>query len=213
MKIEVLIVDDHALVREGLVAVLALEPDLQVVAQARDGDEALGLLGSNGPAVVIVDVNLPRMSGIELTRRIVERSPSSAVLILSMHRDKEVVRAAFEAGALGYLAKDSPRAELAAAVRAVASRQRFVGPGIDPGSLGPVLRGEPRAREALSPRETDVLRLVAEGLASKEIADRLGLTTRTVEWYRGQIMGKLGIGSVAGLVKFALRHHLVALDE
>lgn len=210
--IDVVLVDDRALVREALAALLATEPGLRVVAESVDGEDALRRFPTLGRAVAVVACGLERLGGIELTRRSLALGLPIAILLVASERGAEQARAAIEAGACGYLYEDTTRAAFTAAILDVAAGRRVLPVGLDPALLAAPLRGDVRHAE-LTLRERDVVRLVAAGLASKAIADRLGLTARTVEWYRASVMRKLGIDSIAVLVKYALVHDLARLDR
>ena len=200
----ILVVDDHGLMRDGLRALLAREPDLEVAGDAADGHEAVALAASLRPDVVLMDVCMPGLDGVEATRRIVEARPATRVLGLSMHADRTYVHGMFAAGATGYVLKSAAPKELFEAIRAVHAARRYVSPGIAGAPDGP--------RPALAARELEVLRLLADGKSSKEVAAELGLAVSTVETYRRQIMAKLDLHSVAELTKYALRHGLTAID-
>ena len=213
MAIRIVLADEHALVRAGLAALLEAEPELQVVAQAGDGEETLRLIETLRPDVAVVEVNMPLLGGVEVARRALDAGLQTAVVLLSVEGGTELVRSAGEAGAAGYSAKAAAASELVEAVRAAAAGQLFLGPPGARDGLGDLAGGSTNAEVALTPREKDVLRLIAQGLASKEIADRLGISTRTVEAYRVAIMDKVGVRHIAGLTKYALRHQLATLDE
>lgn len=207
--IRVLVADDHAVVREGIRRVLEVETNLIVVAEAEDGESALRLVREGGLDIAVVDISMPGMSGIELTRRMREVCPEVGVLILSIHDHPEYVLEAMRAGANGYLLKSAAPAEVREAVRAVAAGGEHFAPEVA-SRLGEALRGDvdpapTAARLAqITTREREVLALVAEGRTSREIGGALGISHRTVETHRESIMRKLGIRSVAGLTRFAL---------
>lgn len=214
--IRVLIADDHALVRAGIRSLLESLRDIDVVAEAREGREALALVRRHHPHVALVDVAMPEMNGIELAAEIARVEPATRVVILSMHATEEYVRRALRAGAAGYLLKDAGVSELETAVRAVARGESYLSPAVS----GFVVAGyvQPRAEggselERLTPRQREVLQLVAEGHATKEIAQRLGIGVRTVETHRAQLMERLAIHDVAGLVRFAIRAGLISPDR
>ncbi|MCC6623208.1 MAG: response regulator transcription factor [Deltaproteobacteria bacterium] len=211
--IRTVVADDHGLVRAGLVALLRDERDLEVVAQASDGEDALRHIERLRPEVAVVDVAMPGMTGIEVARKARDLGARTAVVLLSVSGGPEFVRAAVDAGAAGYVVKAAAARELVDAVRSAAAGHFFLSPSVARDALG---GGGPQVAPpptALSPRERDVLRLIARGLSSKEVADALGLRTRTVETYRVSIMDKVGIRHIAGLTKYAIRHHLATLDE
>jgi DNA-binding NarL/FixJ family response regulator len=205
----ILLVDDHPMVREGLRAVLEQEPDLRVAGEAGDGQTALEACDLLHPDVVVMDVGLPGLDGIEATRLLRSRAPGSRVVALSMNADRRYVEAMLSAGAWAYLVKSAPTAELVRAIRAVAQGERYLSPEV---ARAPAERGGAEVGARLSPRERDVLRLVAEGLTSKECAVRLGVAVSTIETHRKQLMAKLKLRSVAELTKFAIRTGLTSLD-
>jgi two-component system, NarL family, response regulator NreC len=203
--------DDHRVVRSGLRRLLADEPDIEVVGEAGTADEAVALAQATRPDVFVMDQGLPGASGIEATRRLRLVSPATRVLMLTVHDDVAYLRAAFQAGAAGYLVKDAADVELVEAVRALAAGRQYVHP-----SLGAALLAAetPAARPqgpggVLSERELEVLRLVARGLTSAQIAERLVVSVRTVETHRAHIQHKLGVGSRAELFGFAREHGLL----
>jgi two-component system nitrate/nitrite response regulator NarL len=199
--IGVLLVEDHQVVREGIVALLAVEDDIEVVGTATDGLEALEKAHDTLPDVMVTDIGIPGLNGIELTRRVQKELPDVASLALSMHDDLQMVHRAFKAGVSGYLLKGVSISELCDAIRAVARGEKYLGSDVpaDPGVA------EDRA-DPLSDREREVLQLVAEGYTAKEIGERLGLSPRTVDNHRSNIMDRLGIRTIAGLVRYAIRN-------
>jgi len=211
-KLTVLVADDHTIVREGLLGLLRREPDLDVVAEAADGEEALGGVESLALDVAILDIAMPRMTGVEVARKVRDLGLRTAVVLLSMHIEPAFVRAALDAGASAYVLKTAGARELVEAVRAAAAGDMYLSPRVTSTALGAV-RTEPREAPPLTPRERDVLRFLARGLSSKEIATELAIGARTVDGYRAEIMEKLGIRHVPGLVKYAIRHQLATLDE
>lgn len=214
--IRVALADDHALVRAGLAALLAPEPDIEVVGEAGDGPGAIALaLAEPHPDVLLVDLALPGLPGLEVARRVLEATDEVAVLIVSMHKDDDYVLAAIRAGAAGYVVKEGAAHELPAAIRAAAEGRLYLSPIVARAAREPT----PAAARAalatpadLTPRERDVLVLVADGLSTKEIATRLGISVKTADAHRQALMRRLGIHDVAGLVKFALRHGLTMLQ-
>lgn len=213
MPITVLIADDHAVVREGLENLLAAQPDISVVGTAGEGREAVRQAVKLQPAVVIMDIAMPQMNGIEAAREIRERAPQSKVVILSMHSSAEHVFHALEAGVRAYLLKDSAAKEIVAAVHAVHAGRRYLSPQIAETMAEVVTRSaaeSPLSR--LSARERQVLQLVAEGRSSAQIAATLYLSPKSVDTYRSRVMQKLHVGDVAGLVKFAIQHGITSLE-
>ncbi len=205
--------DDHRVVRSGLRRLLADEPDIEVVGEAGTADEAVALAQAERPDVFIMDQGLPGASGIEATRRLRLVSPATRVLMLTVHDDVAYLRAAFQAGAVGYLVKDAADVELVEAVRALAAGRQYVHPSLGAALLAPeAAPARPQGPGGvLSEREMKVLRLVARGMTSAQIAERLVVSIRTVETHRAHIQHKLGVGSRAELFGFAQEHGL--LDE
>ena len=211
--LRILLADDHALVRAGLRALLAELPGLEVVAEAGDGYEALELIREKKPDIALVDVSMPMRSGLEVAARARKDYPEVRVVMLSMHADAEFVRQALAAGAAGYLVKHADRAEFELALRAIARGETWLSPAVSKMvAASHTQRGQPRAEgpfELLTPRQREVLQLVAEGLSTKEIASRLNVSVKTVEAHRTELMERLGIHGVAGLVRYAIRMGLV----
>jgi DNA-binding NarL/FixJ family response regulator len=213
MPINIFIADDHAIVREGLVHLLTLQGDLQVVGSAADGREAVNQVVRLQPDVVVLDIHMPDMNGIEATRQLSAKLPSAAVVILSMHASPEHVFHALEAGARAYLQKESAAQELVEAVRSVHAGRRYLSPRIAALVAEHVGRRPISAPlQQLSRREREILQLVVEGHTSARIGQRLNLSPKTVDTYRSRMMQKLGIDDVTGLVKFAIRQGLITLD-
>ena len=208
----VLIVDDHTMVRESLVSVLQADGEVQVVAQAADGIEAIEKAMQTHPDVVIVDLSMPRLGGVEVVRRLREALPATRVLVLTMHQEDEYVLQAVRAGASGYLVKDSAASELLAAVRSLHAGRGYFGPQAAR-TLAEQLQHPERTLDdpygRLTPREREVLHLIAEGLTTKEIARRLDISTKTAENHRGHVLEKLDVRNTAELVRYALRKGLV----
>jgi DNA-binding NarL/FixJ family response regulator len=203
-KITVLLVDDHSLVRRGFRRILEDEPDMEVVGEAGDGENAIQLARELTPQVVVMDCALPGMNGLQATRQILEQSPHTAVLMLSMHTENTWVRQAIEAGAKGYILKDAMDLELGSAVRKVAAGETVFDPKLEQRSP---LKGERSA--ALTPRELEVLQMIVDGKSNKEIAAVLDLSANTVAVHRANIMNTLGIHKTAELVVYAIRAGLV----
>ncbi len=213
--IKVLLADDHALVREGTRRLLEAEPDIRVVAEAGDGAEAVAQAEQTQPDVVIMDIALPGMSGIEATRQIKIRQPHIAVLALTAYDDEQYVLALLDAGAAGFLLKDVRGEELAAAVRAVHRGESVLQPRIAQRALlRAIARRSPTpSPPPLSEREMEVLREAARGLPNKDIARRLNLSVRTIHTHLGNAFNKLGVGSRTEAVLLALRRGWISLDE
>ncbi|HPS78955.1 MAG TPA: response regulator transcription factor [Thermoanaerobaculaceae bacterium] len=215
MPVRIVLADDHRIVREGLRDLLERRTDLKVVGEAADGEAAVRLAHELAPDIVILDVSMPKLNGIEATRQIVAVCPSVRVLALSMHSDRRFVIEMLKAGASGYLLKDGAFDELIHAIESVMARAAYLSPAITDMVVKEYiasLPGEERsAFGVLTPREREVLQLLAEGLPTKAIAARLLLSVKTVETYRQQIMEKLDLHSVAELTKYAIREGLTSL--
>jgi two-component system response regulator NreC len=207
--IKILLADDHALVRHGFRMILSAQPDMEIVGEAGNGREAVELAQKLKPDVVVMDVAMPELNGIEATRRIIELAPRARVLALSMHKDAVYVREILRAGARGYLLKDSADADLIAAVRAVAKGEGYLSPGVSDAVLSDYRRHVTDPLDLLTSREREVLQLIAEGKTNKEIATSLSLSVYTVEAHRGRLMEKLNLHSTGELVRFAVRSGLI----
>lgn len=208
----VLIADDHTMVRESLVRVLQADGDVQVVAQAADGVQALEMALLTRPDVVVADLSMPRLNGIEVVRRLHDLLPSAKVLVLTMHQEDEYVLQAVRAGASGYLVKDSAAAELLAAVRSLHAGRGYFGPQAAR-TLAEQLQHPERTVDdpygRLTDREREVFHLLAEGKTTKEIARELDISAKTAENHRGRVLDKLGTRNTAELVRYALRKGLL----
>ncbi len=207
-SVRVLLVEDHTIVREGLKAMLALESDLLVVGEAPDGNAGVKLAKELSPDVVVMDLNLPGLNGVDATQAIKQACPATRVLVLSMYGGPEHVRPAVRAGASGYLVKGTGVSELVSGIRAVSRGEPWFSHGI----AAILLRDPDGGAGSLTPREREVLRYVAEGLSSAEIARALDLSVKTVESHRSRIMTKLDVTNAAGLVREAIRLGLVSAD-
>jgi DNA-binding NarL/FixJ family response regulator len=214
MSIRVLLVDDHAILREGVRRLLEMQGDLEVVGEAADGVAAVEMATALTPHVVVMDIAMPELNGIEATRRIVARCPGVRVIALSIHSNRAFMAEMLRAGAAGYLVKTATCAELVWAIHAVFNGQVYLSPAISGAVVDGFVRHVPADRtaafSALSPREREVLQLVAEGRTTKLIAARLHVSAKTVEAHRAQIMGKLHIHSIAGLTKFAVHEGITS---
>lgn len=214
--ISILLADDHTLVREGIRALVEKLPAVTVIGEAKDGREALRLIREHQPDLVLMDIAMPGLNGLEATARVSKEFPDVKVIILSMYANEEYVREAISAGAAGYLAKRSAAAELEHAITAVARGERYFSPLVsvhitrDPA-------GHPTADRAwierLTPRQREILQLIAERHTTKDIAAILNISVKTVETHRAQLMQRLDIHDVPGLVRFAIRAGLASLDE
>ncbi len=214
--IRVLLAEDHTIVREGLKALLNATADLQVVGEVEDGRAAVDAVSRLQPDVVVMDLNMPKLNGVDATREIREKVGAPKVVILSMYDGEEYVRPAIRAGASGYLLKGSGLSDLVKAIRAVAGGEAFFSPAIamillkDSRGEGPAESKDPA--DGLTKREREVLTLVGDGKSSPEIAKILGLSVKTIEGHRGRIMAKLECHNVAGLVRHAIRLGLVKAE-
>jgi len=206
--IRIVIVDDHALVREGVTRLLEVSPDLRVIGSFDDDTAAVRFAARAEPDVAIVDVAMPRTSGIDLARRLRAVSPKTRLLMLSMHARPEYVQQAFRAGANGYVLKEAAGAEVVAAVRAVHAGKRYLSAGIALRAPGEAVEDDPLER--LSAREMEVLKLVVEGNTSHEVARLLGLSPKSIDTYRSRLMTKLDVDHLTALIKFAIRRGLTS---
>jgi len=217
-KIKILIADDHAVVREGTRQILEKEPDLEVVAEAGDGEEAVQLAGTSKPDVAMIDIAMPKLDGVEATRQIKALYPTIAVLILTAYDDDQLVFGLLEAGAAGYLLKSVHGRELVDAVRAVYAGESVLHPSIARKVLNRFAHvsgqpQEPKPLELLTEREREVLRLATRGLSNQDIARELSLSLRTVQAHLGHIFNKLGVSSRTEAVVRALKEGWVTLDD
>jgi two-component system, NarL family, response regulator NreC len=215
--IRVVLAEDHMIVREGLRALLEGRDDVVVVAEADDGEAAVKAAAEHRPDVVVMDLNLPNLNGVDATKQIRKAQPDTHVLILSMYSTEEHVRPAIRAGAEGYLIKGSGLSDLVAAIKAVSTGNAFFSPQVakivlDDSRRATQAGGNDRTGSELTPRERQILKLVAEGRSSPEIAKELNVSVKTVEGHRGRIMAKLDSRNVAGLVRHAIRLGLVSTD-
>jgi len=208
-KIRIVLADDHSVVRQGFRRILDAQPDMEIVGEASNGKEALDLAAQLTPDVVVMDVAMPELNGIEATRRMAEAAPRTRVLALSMHKDSVYVREILRAGARGYLLKDAVDEDLIAAVRAVSRGEGYLSPGVADAVLTDYRQHVTDPIDLLTSREREVLQLIAEGKTNKEIATTLNLSVYTVDAHRGRIMEKLNLHSTGELVRFAIRKGLV----
>jgi DNA-binding NarL/FixJ family response regulator len=208
----IVVADDHKIVREGLVRLLQEREDFTVVGEASDGEEAVQMVLDKQPDVVIMDIWMPRLSGIDATRRIGKRGCDSKILVLSMHESRTYVEEVLRAGASGYIVKNSASTDLIQAIDAVRGGASYLSPAITQQVVDAIARpgdASPTGVAMLTDREREVLQLIAEGLSSKEIANMLGVSLKTVDSHRSNLMEKLDIHKVSGLVRFAIRAGLV----
>jgi DNA-binding NarL/FixJ family response regulator len=217
VSITVFLADDHAVVRDGLRVLLEAQPDIRVIGDAANGRETVRQVARLRPDVVVIDIAMPELNGIEAAQEIGEICPSTQIIILSMHSTTEHIFRALQAGARGYLLKESAGIEVVNAVRAVHAGHRYLSPKTSDKLVDDYVR-QRKAAEAksplarLSPREREVLQLVVEGNSSAEIADTLSLSVKTVETYRTRLMHKLDISDLPSLVKFAIQHGITSLE-
>ena len=216
IPVRVLLADDHALVRAGIRALLQDLEGVTVVAEAGNGADVLELARTHRPDVVLLDISMPGLSGLDVSAQLERELPEVRVVVLSMHANEEYVLQALRAGAVGYMLKDSATAELELALKAVMQGETYLSPRISKqvveGYVQRVGADQP-ASEKLTPRQREVLRLIAEGHSTKEIAHRLELSVKTVETHRAQLMERLQIRDIAGLVKYAIRNGLVTIGK
>lgn len=215
MPIRILLADDHTVVRDGLRALLEKQPDMTVVAEACDGRDSIRLAEEQSPDVVVMDIGMPSLNGIEATRRILAANPRTAVVMLSMHQDESYVLRSLKAGAKGYLLKDSLRGDVIDAIRAVAQGRSFLTRKVrlmlqEDYVRQMESRGLEDSYDLLTDREREVLHMVAEGKSNKEVAGLLNISPTTVETHRAHILQKLGIHSVPELILYAVRKGIVS---
>jgi len=209
-SVRLLIADDHAVVRQGIRQILADAPELEIVAEASNGLEALELMRSTGVDVVILDLSMPGLSGLETVKKIKQDCPRVPILVLSMHPEEQYAVRVMRAGAAGYLTKDSAPEELVAAVRSIAGGHKYVTSTLAEQLALELERGSERSpHEALSDREYQVMLLMAEGLRGQDIAERLTLSVKTVSTYRARLLHKMNMSTNAELIRYALREGLV----
>jgi DNA-binding NarL/FixJ family response regulator len=212
MPTRILLVDDHAIVRDGLALLLNSQPGLQVVGAASEGRQAIALCRQLAPAVVVMDISMPDLDGIEATRLIHQQFPQVAVIILSMHSSSEYIYRSFQAGAAGYVQKESAGSELVDAVMTVVLGRRYLSPILLDQEADFQAFPPPKSPlDSLSSREVEVLHRVVEGHSSQQIANELSLSVKTVETYRSRLMQKLGVSDIPALVRFAILHGLTPL--
>jgi DNA-binding NarL/FixJ family response regulator len=220
-QISILLADDHQILRSGLRSLLDEQSDMKVIAEAENGRAAVQLVRELTPTVVVMDITMPDLNGVEATRQILKEVPGAKVIALSEHSDRRFVSAAMKAGAVGYLPKAAPFEELAAAVRVVASGGVYLSPRVAGVIVDDYVRGgsatenlqDASAFSVLTDREREVLQLMAEGLATKQVAAHLHVSIKTVETHRAKTMSKLNLHSVAELTKYAIREGLTSVER
>jgi len=213
--IRLLLAEDHTLMRAGIRALLESLPGIEVVGEASTGPEAIALAEQLQPDLILLDISMPELNGLEVAVRILKTDPRRRVVFLSMHTDAVYVRRAFQTGAAGYLVKGADVPELALAIRAVMRGESYVSPAVSKDVIGDYRRVDAKdvtPLEALTPRQREILQLVSEGNSTKDIARRLDLSVKTVESHRSELMDRLDIHDVTGLVRFAIRHGLISPD-
>ena len=209
--IRIVIADDHAIVRAGVRAILSTKGDVTIAAEAADGRAALDAVAQHRPDVLVIDLTMPELNGMEAIGRVRALSPMTKVLVLSMHAAPEFVRPALRAGALGYVVKGAGLDDLVTAIRTVAAGERFLDAQANASSLNEDFEPESADDlERLTPREREVLQLVAEGFTNREIGERIGIAAKTVDVHRTSLMKKLDLHSAAALTRFALRRGLIS---
>ncbi len=213
--IRVVLAEDHALVRAGLRSLLDAIPGVAVTGEASDGQETLRLVAALRPDVLLLDITMPGLNGLDVCARVSREHPATRVLILSMHQSEEYVRHAFRAGAVGYLIKQGDPEDLVMALRALERGERYLSPAVPPAVVAAIDRESRDAGplDRLTPRQREILQLVAEGASSKDVAGRLGLSVKTVESHRTEVMRRLDVHDLAGLVRLAVREGLVSADS
>jgi DNA-binding NarL/FixJ family response regulator len=215
--IRVALVDDHGLVRAGLRALVQEQPGYQVVAEGGDGSDVERILEQDQPDILLLDISMKSMSGLDVLRRLRARYPALQILMLSMHATADYVLEALRLGAHGYLLKDAAAQELEMALKALARNESYLSPGVAQAVIqSAVTDGKPRdavSPSALTPRQTEILRLIARGCSTRDIANGLGLSVKTVDAHRAQIMDRLDLHEVPSLVRYAVRTGLIDLDD
>lgn len=216
-KYRIVIAEDHTILREGLRALLSSNSDFEIVGEAEDGREAIRCVEKLKPNLILTDLSMPRMNGMDAIREIKRRSRETKVLVLTVHKTEEYILAALQAGADGYLLKDSTHSELLAAVRHVLSGKHYISPGISDKVLDGYLEGRRSLKtrtswETLTQREREILKLIAEGYKNKEIADDLCISVKTVEKHRANLMEKLNLHNVQALTTYAIEKGLVSKE-
>jgi len=216
-KYRVVIAEDHTILREGLKSLLSSSPDFEVIGEAGDGREAIRCVEKCKPNLILVDLSMPRMNGIDAIREIKRRFPETKILVLTVHKTEEYILATLKAGADGYVLKDATHAELMIAVKNVLSGKHYISPGISEKVIEGYLEGRKTLKtrtswETLTQREREILKLIAEGYKNKEIADYLCISPKTVEKHRANLMEKLGLHNVQALTALAIEKGLVSRE-
>jgi len=214
-KVRIVIAEDHTILREGLRSLLSSDPNLEVVGEAEDGREAIQCVEKFKPNLILTDLSMPRMNGMEAIKEIKRQSPETKILVLTVHKAEEYILSTFQAGADGYLLKDSTHAELVMAVKKVLSGKHYISPEISEKVIEGYLEGKKTLKsrtswETLTQREREILKLIAEGYKNKEIANYLCISTKTVEKHRANLMEKLDLHNAQALTAFAIEKELVS---
>ncbi len=213
-KMKILVVDDHAIMRDGIRALLVLQDDVEIVGEAANGNEAVERVRELSPDVVIMDIAMPGMDGLEATRRIVKKSPKVKVLVLTQYDNKEYILSAIKAGAAGFVPKRALGSELVSAIRAVYQGNSFLYPSAAAALIEDYRQqAEGDSYDSLTPREREILKLIADGHTSRQIADMLFISLKTVLGHRAKIMEKLDLHNRTELIKYAMRKGLVSMDS
>lgn len=209
-KIRILIAEDHAILRDGLRIIIDSDPDLCVVAEAGDGLETIRRIEQVRPDIILLDISMPRTNGIDVIRAIRRSGDPTKILVLTVHREKEYISAALKAGANGYVLKDTSEEELRVAIKTVIAGQRYVSQRLSERSIEELQEEDTGNDDSLSPRQRQVLIMIAEGLQNKEIAVALNISPKTVEKHRASLMDKLGLRTVAGLTAYVVKRGMLA---
>jgi two-component system, NarL family, response regulator NreC len=213
-KQRIVIAEDHTILREGLRALLSSDPELEIVGEARDGQEAIRSVEKSKPNLILMDLSMPRMNGMDAIKEIKKRSPETKILVLTVHKNEEYILATLQAGADGYVLKDSTHSELEMAIKSVFAGNHYISPGISDKIIGGYLEGKRPLKpispwETLTQRERGILKLIAEGYKNKEIADYLCISVKTVEKHRANLMQKLDLHNISDLTAFAIEKGLI----
>ena len=216
-KVRIVIAEDHTILRDGLRSLLSSDPNFEIVGEAGDGREAIKCVEKFRPDLILTDLSMPRMNGMEAIKEIKRQSPKTKVLVLTVHKAEEYILATFRAGANGYLLKDSTHAELVMAVKKVLSGKQYISPEISEKVIEGYLEGKKTLKtqtswETLTQREREILKLIAEGYKNKEIAEDLCISVKTVEKHRANLMEKLDLHSIQALTAFAIEKGLVTQE-
>ncbi|MBI5568627.1 MAG: response regulator transcription factor [Desulfomonile tiedjei] len=213
-KSRIVIAEDHTIIREGLRSLLTSDPDFEIVGEAENGLQAVQCIEKLRPDLVLMDISMPRMDGLEAIRRIREHSPDTKILVLTVHKNEEYILATLQAGADGYALKYVSHAELVSAIKTVLRGETYLSPAVSQVVLGGYLEGKKALKrrssmDSLTPREREILRLVAEGYKNREIAERLYISVKTAETHRSNLMKKLDLHSAAALTAFAIENRII----